>query len=191
MNEQQTGAPLIYSARARRFHWVTVAFLVLLYPIGFYMDYRGNDLNIWDATTDNLYSVHKLLGFVLLLFIVLPRFVFRVLAGAPADEPGLEWWQKVASHATHWALYALLIAVPLGGWIGVQLFGARDVFGLFKLPGFLAENQDAAARVFGLHKLGALLMLALVAAHVGAALFHHFVRKDGVLRRMLPKRDGQ
>ena len=188
MNEQPAGGPLVYSARARRFHWLTVAILAVQFPVGFAMVYRGNSLNIWDGITNNLYGLHRLLGFILLFAVILPRLAYRLVHGAPADEPGLAWWQRIAAHATHWALYALLIAVPLGGWIGVQLYGALDVFGLFDLPGFLAVNQPAAERVFALHKLGALAILALLAAHIGAALFHHFIRRDGVLARMLPKR---
>ena len=68
--------------------------------------------------------------------------------GAPADEPTIEPWQRLASHATHWALYALLVAVPIAGYVGVSLFPALDVFGLFSLPAVVAPDKDAAATAF-------------------------------------------
>jgi cytochrome b561 len=180
-------APRVYAPMARMFHWITVGFILFLVPLGLYMTYRGNTLNVWDATTNNLYSAHKLLGFTL-LWIVLARLVYRRKNGAPPDEPTLEPWQRLASHATHWSLYGLLILVPLMGWIGVSLYPAREIFGLFSLPALWTPNQDAAHTAFLLHEwLGKLLAL-LVVVHVGAALFHHFIRKDNVLRRMLPKK---
>lgn len=174
-----------YSVAARKFHWWTVAFIAVLVPLGIAMDYRGNDLNIWDATTNNMYSLHKLLGFMLLWIIVL-RLAYRLRAGAPPDEPTLEPWQRAASHLTHWGIYAMLLIVPLLGWLGVSMYGARDIFGLFSLPPLAAVDQPRSAAVLFVHKLAAILLVAMTAAHVGAALFHYFIRKDGVLSRMLP-----
>lgn len=182
--EATRGAP-IYSPTARKFHWWTVVLVFIMLPLGFAMTYRGDDLNIWDDLTNNMYSTHKLLGFVV-LWLTLARLYYRLRNGAPADEPTLEWWEKAASHLTHWGLYALLILVPIGGWLGVSLYGARDIFGLFNLPPLASVNQDKATSVLLMHKLGAVLIALLVAAHVGAALFHYLIRKDGVLRRMLP-----
>lgn len=175
----------VYSPLARRLHWWTVAFVMALIPLGLIMHRRGNELNIWDATTNNMYSLHKLLGFILLWLIVF-RLVYRFTNGAPPDETTLEWWQKAASHLTHWGMYALLLVIPILGWLGVSMFGATNVFGLFNLPSIAAQNQETAKFVFLLHKLAAILLVLAIAAHVGAAVFHHFIRKDGVLRRMLP-----
>lgn len=177
--------PLVYSPTARKFHWWTVALVAIMIPLGFYMTYRGNTLNVWDGTTNALYSLHKLFGFVI-LWLVVARLVYRFRNGAPADEPTLEWWQKLASHVTHWALYGLLLAVPLLGWLGVSRYGARDIFGIVSLPPLAPVNQDAATFIFLLHEIGGKLIILLVAAHVGAALFHFVIRKDGVLARMLP-----
>ena len=178
-------SPRIYASAARMFHWITVVFLLLQIPVGFYMSYRGNTLNIWDGTTDALYSSHKLAGLALLC-IVIGRLVYRLRNGAPPDEPTIEPWQRAASHVTHWSLYALLILTPLMGWIGISLYPSREVFGLFSLPALWTPNQPASATAFMLHEWLAKLMMLLIAVHIAAALFHHFVRKDGVLRRMLP-----
>lgn len=175
-----------YSTAARHFHWWTVTLLLIQVPVGLYMAYRGNTLNIWDGLTNNLYSSHKTLGLVILVLVV-TRLIYRLLHGAPADEPTITWWQKAASHATHWSLYLLLILVPVVGWLGISLYGAREVFGIATIPALAAQNSEAAGPVLMLHRYLAYLTVALVAMHVGAAVvLHYFIRKDGVLERMLP-----
>lgn len=176
--------PAIYSPMARALHWLTVLAIAVMVPVGLFMTSRA-ERNIWDGLTNALYSSHKLAGLAVLLLVVC-RLGYRLKQGAPPDEPTLEPWQKVVSHVTHWALYGLLLAVPLLGWTGISLYPALDIFGLFKLPGLVAANQPASSTVFMFHKFGAFVLLGLVAMHVGAALFHHLIRKDGVLRRMLP-----
>ena len=185
-----TPPPEVYNPAARHFHWLTVALIAVQVPLG--MSYRGNWLNLWDALTNTLYSWHKLIGLVILV-VVIARLGYRLSRGAPADEPTLEPWQKVVSHATHWAIYGLLIVVPLLGWLGVSYYPALNVFG-FNLPGLVSPDQGAAAKVFLAHLIGALLLVVLIGMHVGAALFHYVIRKDGVLNRMLPslpRRDGK
>jgi cytochrome b561 len=180
-----SGREAAYSPGARHFHWWTVALVAIQVPLGVYMAYRGEVTN-FDALTNALYSWHKTLGLVILL-LVIARLFYRFTHGAPGDEPTLQWWEKAASHATHWSLYLLLILVPIMGWLGISYYGARDVFGLFSIPPLAAPDQSAAERVLMLHRYLAFLTVALVAMHVGAALFHYLVRKDGVLARMLPQ----
>ncbi len=182
----------VYTPAARGFHWLTLALVAVQVPLGVAMSYRGNLLNIWDALTNTLYSWHKLIGLVILI-VVLARLSYRLSRGAPADEPTLEPWQKFVSHVTHWAIYGLLIVVPILGWLGVSYYPALNVFG-FNLPGLVAPDQAAAAKVFFAHMIGAILLVLLIGMHVAAALFHYVIRKDGVLNRMLPtlpRRDGR
>jgi cytochrome b561 len=180
-----TSGETTYSTGARHFHWWTVALLAIQVPVGLYMVYRGSVTN-FDALTNTLYSSHKTLGLVILA-LVIARLFYRFSHGAPADEPTIEWWQKAASHATHWSLYLLLILVPIVGWLGISLYGARDVFGLFSIPPLAGQDQAAAEGVLLLHKYLAFLTVAVIGAHVGAAVvLHYFIRKDGVLMRMLP-----
>jgi cytochrome b561 len=176
----------LYRRPARALHWLTVALLAAQIPIGVYMTYRGKTLNLWDATTNALYSSHKLVGLVI-LFVVIGRLAYRVLRGAPADEPTIAPWQRIASHLNHWGLYLLLIAVPLAGYVGISRFPALDLFGLLSLPGIVAPDKAAAETAFGVHKLLAMALLAMVAVHVAAALFHHLIRRDNVLARMIPR----
>jgi cytochrome b561 len=174
-----------YSTGARHFHWWTVLLIAVQVPLGVYMVYRGAATN-FDSVTGKLYDAHKVMGIVILALVV-ARLLYRLLHGAPADEPTLETWQKVASHVTHWSLYALLILVPLVGWLGISLYGARDVFGIATIPPLAAQNTEAADTVLMAHKALALLTVALIAMHIGAAVvLHYFIRRDGVLARMLP-----
>ena len=175
----------VYAPAARKFHWWTVALIFLMFPIAKIMTYRGNDLNIWDATTNALYTAHKSIGF-LIFWLVVARLIYRFRNGAPADEPTLEWWQKLASHATHWSLYVLLLVVPLLGLRGVSQYGARNIYGPVSLPQIATENQDAAGFTFWLHGVAAFALALLILTHIGAAIFHFVIRKDGVLTRMLP-----
>lgn len=183
------GAPAepVYSPIARFLHWLVVALVGVMALTGVLMVYRGKDLNIWDALTNNLYSTHKALGLVVLAVVVI-RLVYRLFAGRPDDEPSLTPFQKIASHTVHWALYGLLIAIPIGGWLGVSLFPALDVFGLFQLPALASPDKALSEQVLWVHGLAAYLLLGLIAIHIGAALYHHFVRRDGVLARMMPGR---
>ncbi|CAH1672966.1 Cytochrome b [Hyphomicrobiales bacterium] len=174
-----------YSAPARTLHWITAIAVFVMIPVGVTMSYRGNVLNLWDGLTNGLYSGHKLLGF-LLLWLTAGRLAYRFLHGAPPDEPTLEWWQRAGSHLVHWLLYGLLLVVPLLGWIGVSLFPALTIFDLFSLPALTKPDEAAAQRVLGIHGKLALTLGALAILHIAAALYHRFIRKDGVLRRMWP-----
>lgn len=174
----------IYTPTARRFHWWTVALILVQVPLGLYMAYRGNVQGIFDDLTNNLYSSHKLIGIIIFL-VVLARLAYRLTHGAPADEPTLEAWHKGASHFNHWGLYLLLLATPIAGYIGISQYPALNVFGI-PLPGIVAENQEAASRTFLIHFYLALVLVAFVAIHVAAALYHYVIRKDNVVTRMLP-----
>lgn len=174
----------IYSPTARRFHWWTVALILIQVPLGLYMAYRGNVQGIFDDLTNTLYSSHKLIGIIIFL-VVLARLIYRLTHGAPADEPTLEAWHKGASHFNHWGLYLLLLATPIAGYIGISQYPALNIFGI-PLPGIVAADQDAAARTFLVHFWLAFVLVAFVAMHIGAALYHYVIRKDNVVTRMLP-----
>lgn len=174
-----------YSTGARHFHWWTVALLAIQVPLGITMVSRGAATN-FDSLTGVLYDSHKSIG-LLILALVIARLLYRLIHGAPADEPTITWWQKAASHATHWSLYLLLILIPIAGWRAVSLYGARELFGIVSIPPLGAQNQAEAKIAFQWHKALVLLAVALITLHVGAAVvLHYFIRGDGVLARMLP-----
>ncbi len=187
MSQTSARVPVeIYTRTARALHWTTVALLAVQFPVGLYMSYRGNSLNLWDNVTNVLYSSHKLAG-VTILLIVLWRLVYRTTRGAPGHEPTIEPWQRIVSRLNHWGMYALLIAAPIAGYIGISLFPALDIFGLFSLPAVVAPDKEAAKTAFDVHRLFVRLLALLIAIHVGAALYHYVIRKDNVLGRMIPR----
>jgi cytochrome b561 len=173
-----------YSATAKFFHW-TVALLVLVtVPIGVVMVARGQ-ANIWDATTNALYSSHKLIGLAILALMV-GRIAYRLAAGAPPPSPALSPAQRIVSSGVHGLLYVLLVGVAIGGWLGISYFGALDAFGI-KIPSLfgVAKNEELAKQVFAIHAVGGLTIAGLVLLHVSGALYH-LIKRDGVFLRMWP-----
>jgi cytochrome b561 len=170
-----------YSIAARRFHWWTVLLIAVQVPIGLFMVRYGEATNFAEPT-GKLYDAHKLIGLTILV-LALARLAYRLMHGAPADEPTLELWEKVVSHITHWAIYALLIVVPLLGWLAISYYGPFEPFGI-KLPALAAQDNAKATQVFFLHMLGAYALILLLGMHVGGALMHYVIKKDAVLRRM-------
>ena len=161
-------------------HWSTVALLGVQIPVGLFMVRYGVATD-FAAPSGILYDGHKLLGLLILLLAAV-RLAYRLARGAPSSEFSLAAWQKTRSHVTH--VYAMLLAVPLLGWLGISYYGPFRPFGL-ALPVLAAENGDRAQRFFALHRLAAYALIVLIGMRVGAALFHYFVRKDGVMRSML------
>ncbi len=171
-----TGARAVYTPAARALHWLTVLLLAVQIPVGLIM--------VRAELPVDIYSGHKLLGLVILLVVVV-RLGYRLFNGAPPDEPTLEPWQKIVSHLTHWALYGLLIVVAMLGWLGIAYYPALNAYGI-NIPAIVAPDRPMSERVLTLHMYGAFALIALAGMHVGAALFHYVIRKDGVLNRMLP-----
>jgi len=169
-----------YSGFARLMHWLVAVMIFGSIAAGLIMvNLKPGDLQ------NQLYSTHKAFGIVILAFVAV-RVLYRLINGAPRPEPSLSPLKRFVSQATHYALYALLIAMPILGWAGTSAFGAPvPIFGLFDMPPLIAKDQELAKQIFQWHKLGAYTMAALVIIHAGAALHHHFVLKDNVLRRML------
>jgi cytochrome b561 len=98
-------------------------------------------------------------------------------------------WQRVAHHGTHVLMYVLFFAVPLLGWAASSAKGYPIVwFGVLPLPDWVAVDQELGQVLQDLHSLAAWALMALVVLHVGAALKHHLVDRDGLIHRMRPGR---
>lgn len=181
-------APRTYSPLQRTLHWITALAVIAMIPIGLYMVRRGAATN-FDSLTNTLYSWHKLIGFCI-LWLVVVRIIVRLMRGAPPPEPTLNPLQRFAAEATHFGIYVLLLVVPILGWLGVSYFGARGAALGITLPAIVSENQGLAKTILAYHGWAALALGALVLMHIGAALMHKVVLKDGVFARMWPdKRD--
>jgi cytochrome b561 len=169
-----------YSLTARILHWVTAALVLALVPLGFIIANEAGG-----AQQERLYDLHKSLG-ALMVPLIIVRLMVRIASPPlplPADIPAV---QQFAAHATHWALYALLLTQGLLGWIGTSAYPAPvPFFGLFNLPALWWENRALSEQLLTLHRWCGITIAVVATIHIAAALQHHFVRKDRVLMRML------
>ena len=172
-----------YTATAKALHWLMALMLFAMLALGFYM--QGLPLS---PEKLQLYSWHKWAGvtiFLLVLFRLAWRFTHRPPA-LPASMPKL---MQLAAHAGHLALYGLMLAIPLSGWLMSSAKGFQTVwFGILPLPDLLAKDKALGDLLQTVHVSLNLLLLVVVVGHVGAALKHHFIDRDDILTRMLPKR---
>jgi cytochrome b561 len=174
--------PLRYSASAKLMHWVIAVVVILMIPEGMTM----KRLIAEGPTRDYLYTLHEAIG-ALVLIVMIARLARRLIFGVPAPERTLPPGERDASLAAQYALYLLLLIVPVLGWLGTNAYGDPvSVFGLFNFPALLGKDVPLSDRIFVWHLAGGLLIAAIVAAHAAAALYHHFVKRDAVLARMLP-----
>jgi cytochrome b561 len=172
----------VYSKPQRVLHWLTVLLILITVPVAFTM--TGMFGKVPDAVAAFLYDSHKLIG-ITIFVIVVARLILRMTMGAPPPEP-MHPLQRRAAAINHWAMYALLILVPIIGYIALQYFGEIRLFGVLPLPSFAAPNKELSERIFSLHELAAFTLIVLVIVHFSAAMFHYFIRKDNVLGRMWP-----
>jgi cytochrome b561 len=174
-----------YPATSKLLHWLVAACVLTTLPVAIVMGRVGQG-----PAQDMLYNLHKSLGVLILILVVL-RVTNRIVAGAPAPDPSLEPWQKAVSSAVHGLLYVLLVAMPVVGYVANSAYGASTpFFGLFNLPKLVADNEALAKQLFALHRWAGFLLIALVGMHIGGALFHTMIRRDAVLQRMLPRTMG-
>lgn len=132
-----------------------------------------------------LLANHKSVG-ITILVVAIVRIAWRFTNPPPALPAGMPKWQVTASHVSHWSLYALLLLVPVTGWL-MSSASAYSVswFNVVQLPDFIGPDQKMAEVFEEIHEFLAKLILAIATLHVAAAIKHHFFDKDDVLRRML------
>ncbi|TWS94272.1 cytochrome b [Reyranella sp. CPCC 100927] len=169
-----------YTPVARLLHWTTAVLVLATIPMGFVL------LDLPPGRLQNtLFDVHRSIG-VLLFVLVAVRLAWRLTHPPPPLPAGVPAWQHLASAAVHHLLYAILLIQPIIGWWGTSAFGAPiNVFWLFELPALVGKDEPTAKQILAWHGIIGITLSVAIAIHIGAALFHHFVRRDGVLRRML------
>lgn len=178
MNEHPTS----YRTPARILHWTTAVLVLLMIPAGAIMIREGISRDLQNT----LFIFHKNVG-VLVLFVVLLRVLYRLMnppPPLPSDMPGA---QKRVAAFSHFVLYALLFIMPVAGYVRVKAGGfpieALDAVGL---PSLVPRSDALAEVAKSIHYAGSLAITAFVVLHVGAALYHGIVRRDGVFSRMWP-----
>lgn len=170
-----------YTATAIVFHWLLALLIIGTFSMGLYMA----DLPLTPQRI-KLYNWHKWAGVTILALSAL-RLLWRLTHPAPALPKSMPTWQIRASHLAHLALYILFFAVPLIGWAYSSAAGFPIVWlGILPLPDWVPKDRDLAEAIKPLHEISAWVLAAVVLLHIGAALKHHFINRDGVLARMLP-----
>jgi cytochrome b561 len=174
------GAMNSYSRTAIVLHWLAVVLIVANFALGPWMV----DLPISPQKL-RLYGWHKWIGITVFL-VALARIVWRQ-AHPPPPPVAMPEWQRRAASATHGLLYALMLAIPLSGWVYSSATGVQVVYlGVVPLPDLVGKDKTLAAILRAVHATLNFSLAALVFLHVGAALKHHFIERDGVLARMIP-----
>jgi cytochrome b561 len=169
---------------ARLLHWSIALLVFVQIPLG----WTASAWPLSPAKLD-LFVWHKSLG-VLVLALMAVRIFWRTTHRPPAWPQGMARLERTAARLTHACLYLVLILLPLTGWVVNSAAGVPfAIFRLLPLPSIVTPDEELATAVARIHLGLSLALAALIVLHVGAALRHHFVLRDTILRRMLPTRE--
>ena len=171
-----------YSLTAQALHWLTVLLLLAILPVAWVMASMPTNPNV-----GLYYTAHKSLG-VTILLVTLARLAWRAAHPAPPLPGGTPRALELVGRANHWLLYALLVLMPLTGYVTSANGAPVSYFGLFDLPA-LPKNEARTELANDLHLLGRWAVYALVSLHVLGAAWHVAIRRDGLLSRIIPPQD--
>jgi cytochrome b561 len=172
-----------YSAPAKWFHWLTVPLLVLSITSGLVIKF------IEEKYKFNFYVLHESTGLIILT-LASARLGWRLYCPPPPHPAHLPPSLQITASVVHHTLYAILIMQPILGFFATNAFGfplrgPTAFLGFIDLPKFMEANELLANRLITAHRLIGWSLPFLLAAHIGGAIYHHALRKDGTLLRML------
>lgn len=172
-----------FGSISRFFHWV----IALLVCAQFYWVWSPNFITFSDAIKTQYVLLHKSLGISILALAIL-FILWRMVTIRPSD-PSQPYWKQIIAKIVHYSLFILLLAMPILGYL-MSVADGRTVrfFGLFDLPNLISANPKMADLYFQTHSILGYVFVILIGLHVAAALHHHFIVKDDVLKKMLPFR---
>ena len=170
-----------YAGVAKLLHWLTALLVLGLIGVGLWM--VGLPIGLPKLYA---YAWHKWIGITVLLLTLL-RLPWRAYSPPPALPATVTAWERAIAPWSHGLLLALLVALPISGWLMSSAGGVRVVwFGYIALPDLLERDTGLFERLVTWHHWLAWTLMALLALHVGAVLRHDVLRRDGVFRRMSP-----
>jgi cytochrome b561 len=173
-----------YDPGARLWHWLTAILVLVTAALAWCLISapRQGDARAW------LVLLHGSFGIAVLALLVLWAG-WRLKYGSPPLRPMLSRVEVWLARSTQAMLFALLAAMPLSGYVSLAAAGhSVDLFGVVAIPPVVPQSGRLSQAATALHLLGQFLIYGLVAMHAGAAMLHGFVRRDGILERMLPRR---
>ena len=176
-------APARYSRLSISLHWLTLLLIVVVYTM---MEFKG----LFPKESPEhafMKMMHSSCGLTILALTVI-RLAARLFQRRPAITPAPAAWERIGAHLMHAALYAMLIALPLLAWFGINSFGGTVKAWGIALPALTGVDKALGGAVIDTHKLIANIGYALIGLHTLAALKHHYIGRDDTLRRMLPLR---
>ena len=170
-----------YGTVAQIFHWGVFILFVSLFVVAEMMEDAPKGPGKYA-----LYDLHKSLG-ISVLFIAFVRLSWRMANPKPETLSTISKWIDKGASASHFLLYAIMFVMPLSGYI-MSVSGGHGVgfFSLFTLPSLISKNHELHEIFEEVHEAMAAVILVIVGIHLLAALWHHLIVKDNVLRRMLP-----
>jgi cytochrome b561 len=165
----------------RILHWTTFALLIVAAGSVSAREFIDDQ-----AARQLLLAIHEWSGLTVLTLIV-PRLAWRVYASIGRLHATMSPRTRIAAALGHYALYATTLALPVLGWLTANAYGQTlRLFGLLPLPTLVARDREFGYGLQDWHVDAAWALLALVIGHVAAALWHHYIRRDNVLRSMQP-----
>lgn len=167
-----------YGFIAIALHWIIAILIIALLALGLYMVALPISLEKL-----KLYGWHKEYG-ILALMLAMLRIMWRLANITPLLS--LPLWERLAARTVHWAFYGFMFAMPITGWLITSAAGLPvSFFGLFVLPDLVSANNDQMKLFQEIHEWLGYGLIATIVLHTCAALKHHFINKDDILRRML------
>ena len=183
--EPEQAAPPRYGTTARLFHWMVALMIVVQIPVGIAMTSEP----LLDLA-DPLFILHKATGAVLLVLVVL-RVAWRATHPAPPFPDFMPPLEKRIAHATHIAIYVLLLVMVVSGYVRTVGDGFPiELLDLLGVPPLIPEMPALAAAMLVVHQFAVIGLVGLVAVHVSAVLRHRLIEGNPVLGRMWPPVGG-
>ena len=182
----ERGERASYPGASKWLHWIMALLIIGMIPAGISLD------KLADGPAKNLmYDLHRSTGF-LVLCLAIVRIVVKQRASAPRPASVLTRFERIASVSTHHLLYMMMVIVPLLGWAAMSAYGGDwKIYWLFQPPPIFPKLSESGWKLmFKLHGIAGLITGALVLLHIAGGVLHGFVKRDGVLQRMLPGPGG-
>jgi cytochrome b561 len=170
----------VYSPVAKGLHWLMVILIIVQYTTAFLLPHIGRK-----TPPSDIIDLHFSMG-VLVMLVMLVRLGHRLLHPVPLEVAEAAPWERLLAKLTHWLIYLILIVSPVLGWAAASAHNLPvSLFGI-ALPALAAPGTAWANQAGDIHSTAMWALLWLLGLHVAGALYHHLLRRDGTLLRMLP-----